>query len=127
MTPLAPNQVTLVSLAQGAAGELFELEMDRVVRNIADMNTSSIAARRITIQVEIKPEDSREKAAITVRCHSKLVPTRPATSTVFIGKVGSTPVAVEHNPRQKDLFPNGAPEGSDKVVPLFGDRKGLEA
>ena len=126
MTPLAPNQVTLEKLAAGAAGELFELEMTRVVRNIADLNTSAIAARKITIEVEIKPEDSREKAAITVRCNSKLAPTRPATSLIFIGKVGNTPVAVEHNPRQQDLFPNGAPEGSDKVVPLFGDRKGVE-
>lgn len=45
--------VTLVSIGGGAAVELFDIELERVLANIKDVNTDPKTRRRITLVVDI--------------------------------------------------------------------------
>ncbi len=123
---LAPGEVTLEQLAQGALGELFGIEMGRVIENIADLNTSSTAKRKIVLEIEVAPAETRESAHVRFRASSKIAPTRPAESTFYIGKSSSTQriVAVEHNPKQEQLFPSPPAPDGDKVIPLHAKTEG---
>jgi hypothetical protein len=113
--------VTLETLAGGAAVELFNTELGRVVKNIADPNTKASAVRKVVLEVTIKPDDTRELGQVNVQATVKLAPLRPATTRLFFGKHQGRLVAVEHDPRQAGLF-----DGSDKpvVVPLSGGKDG---
>lgn len=68
---MAPQPLSLANLAGGAAIERFDIELARVLENIADPNTS-LKPRKITLEVVIKPDDRREGCDIGVSCAAKL-------------------------------------------------------
>jgi hypothetical protein len=109
--------VTLETLAGGAAVELFNTELARVLANIADPNTRADAARTLTLEVTIKPTEDRDMGAVSVQALAKLAPIRPATTRIFFGRRQGKLVAVEHDPKQPGLFDSPTPAG-DNVVPL---------
>lgn len=61
------ERVTLLQLSQGAAGELFDDEFEKVLRNILDINTDPKAKRKISLEIELAPAESREVADITIK------------------------------------------------------------
>lgn len=71
------EDVTLVNLNNGAAVELFDLELRRVIENIEDENVKPDAVREITLKVTIKPNEDRDLAAVAISCKSKLAATKP--------------------------------------------------
>jgi hypothetical protein len=52
--------VSLQNLGGGAAIELFDLELQKVLENISDENTRPAVVREITLKVKIKPGDDRD-------------------------------------------------------------------
>jgi len=98
------ERVTLVSIANGAALELFERELTAVLSNIQDINTSPRQSREITIKFRFKPDESRESAMVNVAVSSKVAGVRPIDREVFLGKQNGEPVAVQSNPRQGKIF-----------------------
>lgn len=48
---------SIIDMARGAIKERVDYEMTRVVENILDPNTSATAARKITITLNLKPDD----------------------------------------------------------------------
>lgn len=99
------THVSLATLAEGAAGELFDRELLAVLRNISDPNTPAKAKRAITFTLVLVPTEDREQVAHLINVSSKLAPVKPTAGTMFLGEVGGRPVAVTFNPRQSDLFP----------------------
>lgn len=71
------TDVTLETLNNGAAMDLFDLELERVMRNIQDENTKPDAVREITLKISMKPNDDRSLVATAVSCKSKLASTKP--------------------------------------------------
>lgn len=103
---LLPNEyvVSLVTLKKGAAVELFDIELRRVLENIADPNVDSTAKRKITLTVEFRPSRDGKQAEAAIKCESKIAAVKPAATTVYFGKVEGRMEAVESNPDQGALF-----------------------
>lgn len=96
--------VSLITLNQGAAVELFDNELKRVLANIADSQTEATASREIKLSVKIKPTESRKEAAVILKCESKTAAQKPAASQMWFGKVEGEAVAVQTDPNQGKLF-----------------------
>lgn len=96
--------VTLDNLAEGAAAELFQAELEKVLRNIADPNTDPTAIRRVTLTVGIQPDEDREVGEVAVKASSKLAGPNGARTRVYFGRHQGAFVASEFNPKQAGLF-----------------------
>lgn len=116
--------VTLASIANGAALELFDHELTRVIANIADVNTSAKTKRGINIKVVIQPDEDRGIGFATVEVTSKLAGVKPVSSTMYFGKKDGALVAVQNNFNQPGIFD----EEKSNVTPLTPvDRKAASA
>jgi hypothetical protein len=95
-----PKMVTLASIGGGAAMELFDVELGKVLANIADVNTEATAKRRITIDITFTPREDRAVADAEVKVASRLVGINSAKTLLYVGKSQGRHFAVESNPRQ---------------------------
>ena len=92
--------INLATVGDGAAVELFEQELERVLENVLDPNTEAETTRKIRIDITLKPNDQREVGAFVVEASSKLAPFKGRGTNVFIGVLNGTPTCVEANPKQ---------------------------
>src|SRR5262245_9846527 len=108
--------VTLASISNGAALELFEREFKRVLENIADPNTSPKTAREVSIKVTVRPDENRQIGYTSLEVKSKLAGVKPVAAVVYFGrrKENNELVAVSNDPAQPSIFDN-APSN---VLPL---------
>ncbi len=68
-----PNRVvTLATVADGAAAELFQAAWDQVLANCADPNTDPSVKRVVTITISLKPVEDRNVGTVEVSCQAKL-------------------------------------------------------
>lgn len=95
---------SLITLNKGAAVELFDSALKEVLDNIADPNAEAEAVREIIIKVRMKPSESRESAAVSIECSSKLAQPKASPGVVYFGKSEGQRVAVQSNPTQGGLF-----------------------
>lgn len=125
--------VSLETLGGGAHGrisaavELFNLEFQRVLDNCLDPNTKPTAKRQVVLTVKLTPDDDRESCVVEISATSKLAAVRPYPTSIFLGKQGDRAVAVEHDPKQMNVFQQIEEEKNrrtDKVLPM--ERKGGE-
>ena len=103
------EQVALETLGFGAAAEMFQAELEKVVFNIADPNTKPELKRNITLKLVVKPTKDRSMCAVEIHCDSKLAPVLPFESTMFVGVEHGVAVASEYNPQQQQLFSKPEP------------------
>lgn len=99
-----PRMVTLDTIAEGAACQLFEQALARVLENIDDPNTAADAKRAITLTFTIKPDEDRRHALVAVACATKIAGIRPIGTHMFIGRHKGRLAAAEPQP-QADMFP----------------------
>ena len=52
---------SIMSMARGAFEERVDYEMDKVIQNILDPNTKATAKRKITLTIELTPDDERRR------------------------------------------------------------------
>jgi len=97
------QEVDLKTINSGAAFDLFEEQLRKVLENIADPNTPPEAVREIRLVVKIKPTEDRAKAATTVQATAKLAATKPHDSFVILGTDGQRIHAYTTNPKQNVL------------------------
>lgn len=98
------EQVLLSNLGAGAAAEMFEAELAKVVKNIADPNTNSTATRSITLKVVLKPNKDRNLCQVNIQCDAKVAAAAPFQTAMFVGVERGKAVASEYNPKQGSLF-----------------------
>lgn len=102
--------VSLETLGRGSPGEvsaaiqLFNLEWQKVLDNCLDPNTDTKPKRSVTLKVTIVPDDDRELCKIEISATSKLASIRPHPTQVFLGRDRGRAVAVEHDPKQLNVF-----------------------
>ncbi len=106
-------ELSLETVAGGAALELFDRELYEVLQNIQDPNTDPEAVRSVKVEVLIKPTKDRESAAVALKVTSKAAPTKAISDLVYMGRRDGRLVAVTRDPRQGDMF-GGTPD----VLPL---------
>lgn len=97
------TEISLPTLHGGAAVDLFDEELRKVMENIADPNTRPDAVRTISLKVRIKPDKERRFATTTVEAHSTLAPVSPTEGTMFFRGSGASLEAYEDDWRQNDL------------------------
>jgi hypothetical protein len=103
MSPQA-HVVSLSNLGTGAAVERFDVELQRVLANIMDVNTKSGAERNITLKVTIAPSEDRATAGVSIECTSKLAPYAPHPTMMFIKQGKNSVTAYEADVEQADMF-----------------------
>lgn len=95
--------ISLPTVANGAASELFEEELKKVIANIMDVNTEANVKRSITLKMTIQPGMDRDSAAMKFEASSKLAPQLGVSTSMFIGVQAGEFVAVENDPKQMQL------------------------
>jgi hypothetical protein len=101
----SPKVVTLVTIADGAALELFQAAWDQVLKNVADPNTDAAVKREVTLKFSLKAVEDRDVGTVEVTCATKLAGIRGVDTLVYMGRDNGQLVAVEQ-PKQQDLFPS---------------------
>ena len=76
----------LDDLMDGTVTERFNYEMDRVLNNVFDPNTSPRQKRQIQIVIDIVPNEKRDAAEFKIDVKSKLASTVPTSQTVFLAQ-----------------------------------------
>lgn len=96
------EKVTIDTIANGAAIERVNLELDRVLKNILDPNTSAKVLREINLKIKIKPTEDRGAGSVEIQATSKLAPVTEHVTQVYIG-----------------TDQHGQPEASEIVQPVL--------
>ncbi len=69
---------SIMSMARGAFEERVDYEMDKVIQNILDPNTKATAKRKITLTIELTPDDERRTIGVQVTAKSTRQPRTPS-------------------------------------------------
>lgn len=80
------TQFRLDNFASGALTEKFNIEMQKVLDNLADPNTDPKKARTITMAITLKSNDKRELAVTDINVKSALAPARPVQTEIILGR-----------------------------------------
>ena len=89
--------ITLAGLSNGALQEVFDRELSNVLENIKDVNTNPKAARKIVLEIEFKPHESRDIAEVCLKANAKLAPVKEINSVVYIEEGGKALEKIEDN------------------------------
>lgn len=81
------------SLADGALLERLNIELQRMAENITDPNTKADAVRTVTVEIKVKPDETRSIAVTEINVKSKLAPPK-GIPTKFVVDRDSTGKAV---------------------------------
>ena len=82
----------VLQLAQGAILEQANIEMQKILMNILDINTHPDKAREMTIRVIFLPQNNRQSIAVKACATSKLLPNNAVATQMAIGIDRSTGV-----------------------------------
>lgn len=96
-------QKSILEMARGAIQERVDYEMSRILANILDPNTSPTAKRKLTLTLELKPDE--ERTNIQVRCVAKpgLAPTNPVITSLYVADGESVVEMVPQIPGQMEM------------------------
>lgn len=99
------SELTLETLGNGAASDLFDEEFHKVLRNIADPNSDAKAVREVVLKFRIKPSEDRSRADIQVVPTHKLAPLKPFSTGISLVSDGSTCKAYADRPYHQPELP----------------------
>ena len=102
--PTGEEVMDLVNLSEGMAVELFNIELQKVINNMADVNSPAKARRSITLKVTFVPDETRKVSDVMIDCDSKLAAHRGVKTQVALGMHNGKHIAVEGNLSQGKLF-----------------------
>ena len=85
---------SIMSMARGAFEERVDYEMDKVIQNILDPNTKATAKRKITLTIELTPDDERRTIGVSVTAKSTLAATNPVATALYVTSDGNGELVV---------------------------------
>lgn len=88
------DRSSIPQMARGAFQERVDYEMGRVVDNILDLNTKATAKRKITLTIELTPDDERQTISVAVQAKATLAPTNPVATALCITSDGNGEMVV---------------------------------
>lgn len=104
------NQVTLSTINNGAALELFQEEFGKVLRNINDISVDADGTREIKLVFKIRPTEDRLSASIIIEATSKLQSVAKHAGSMFLSPKHNGIEAYCTNPHQQTLDFQNKPE-----------------
>ena len=78
------SKKSILQMARGAIQERADYEMTGLLANILDPNTAATAKRKLTITLELKPDDSRQNISVSCVAKSALAATNPVTTALYV-------------------------------------------
>ena len=78
------EQKSILEMAHGAIAERADYEMARILENILDPNTAATKKRVLTITLEITPDFERQNLRMSCIAKSKLEPTSPVNTALYV-------------------------------------------
>ena len=89
------EQCSLLDLMEGGVKELADRDLQRVLKNLKDVNTDPKKARSISVKFTLTGDDARDSVNVRVQVDSKLAPVKPQETTLDLGYDSNRIVAVE--------------------------------
>lgn len=122
---MASTKQSIMQMAGGAFLERVDYEMEKVVENILDPNTKATKTRKITVTIELTPDDDRSKIDVNVTAKSTLVPTNPVgTSLAFVNNANGEGLLAEMTPQiPGQLFLDGTEQEEPAILRLANGGK----
>ena len=115
------DKVSILQMARGAIDELVDYETTRVINNITDPNTKATAKRKITITLELQPDDSRRQIQVSAQAKSTLAAPNPVTTSLYVTADGNGEMAVAEMvpnvPGQMSM--DGTEQAQPKILKLI--------
>lgn len=100
------EKLELYNIGSGAAAELFDIQLSKVLNNIMDINTVD-GSREINLKFKLQPNDRRDEVGIDISCSSRLGAVAGFKTAAKIGRgYDGRPAANEILTKQKSLFDN---------------------
>lgn len=120
---MANTKQSIIEMAGGAFLERIDYEMEKVVDNILDPNTKPTKPRKITVTIELTPDDDRGKINVNVTAKSTLAPTNPVgTSLTFVSDRNGEAVLAEMTPQiPGQMYIDGSTQDEPKILKLCGN------
>src|SRR5262245_66521770 len=106
------RKLTLDGFKDGAAVQLFDSALEKVLDSIDDPNTPTKAKRRITMTFDFATDEERRLGRVLLSVDTKTPGARSIETGIFLGRDKGVLVAVE-SPRQDEMFPD--PERKPRV------------
>lgn len=113
-----PEKLSLTTIKDGALVEQFDLALDRIVDNLADINTT-IKPREITLVVKITPSRDRTFLEIAAGVKTKMAGQEAITTTADL-KFDSNGRATARNRKSRQME---IPFNTDNVTSIRRDEK----
>lgn len=88
-------EISVFDLLEGGVKELAELNLQRVLDNIRDLNTDPKKTRTLTVSMKFLSNDDRDTVNVDIQVDSKLAPIKAVATTLDIGDEGGKVVACE--------------------------------
>lgn len=79
-------KLDLSQIGEGGLQEKVDKELEKVFDNILDPNTETKTARKLTITLTMKSDDSRQTVATAMEVKSILAPQKSVATTVLVGQ-----------------------------------------
>jgi len=76
--------IDLNSFAQGSLQERVNIELQKVLANIADPNTDPKKVRKVTLTLSISGDDQRNLAAVQIQAKSNLAPAKAIETKIIM-------------------------------------------
>lgn len=75
---------SIMEMNRGAFLEQIDYGMAKVIENILDPNTKATGKRRLTVTMELAPDDLRRQIAVNFSTKLTLTPTNPLTTSLYV-------------------------------------------
>jgi hypothetical protein len=100
-----PATINIGNINEGVVMDAFQLELQKVMENIADLSTVATATRSITLKFDLKPESDRCRVHTEFSTSTKLAPIETHKAKLFMARTDEGAlVALDEDPRQMPLW-----------------------
>lgn len=115
-------KTSILQMARGAIQECVDYEVTKAIDNILDPNTEAKAKRKITLTLELKPDENRQIITLAASTKSALAPVTSVGTTLGItadqnGEMVIVEV-VPQVPGQMDM--DGSEQAAPKLLKIAG-------
>ena len=78
--------ISIAALAGGAVQERFEYELNKVLENIADMNTRAKTKRKLTLTLTFEANEKRDDISVDIQSKISVAPIKPLETRFYLDK-----------------------------------------
>ena len=89
------HTITIQTLDSGEAASTLNQALNDLLSNILDPRTEATQKRKVTLEVEVKPNEERNMGSLIYKVKQSFAPTKSEEVSLMIDERGGQPVAFE--------------------------------